>query len=120
GVPQVGGRGGWAGPGGVVLGGDREKGVRARGDVGRSITGGKGPRTPPGRRSGPPQPRRNPSTPSPPIHTYQSSGFDRPGNVRAAALFSEYVQIATAMLRHRNNVLSTRPSQPDHDRPCHA
>jgi hypothetical protein len=57
---------------------------------------------------------------SPPIHTYQSSGFDRPGNVRAVALFSEYAQIATAMLRHRNKVLSTRPSQLDHDRPCHA
>ena len=30
------------------------------------------------------------------------------------------LQIATAMLRHRNKVLSTRPSQLDHDRPCHA
>src|SRR5215469_16095769 len=72
------------------------------------------------RRSWPTQSRRNPSTPSPPIHTYQSSGFDRPGNVRAVALFSEYAQIATAILRHRNKVLSTRPSQLDHDRPCHA
>src|SRR5262249_7179350 len=72
------------------------------------------------RRSWPTQSRRNPSTPSPPIHTYQSSGFDRPGNVRAVTLFSEYAQIATAMLLHRNKVLSTRPWQLDHDRPCHA
>lgn len=35
-------------------------------------------------------------------------------------IFTEYAQIATAMLRHRNKVLSTRPSQLDHDRPCHA
>src|SRR5262249_44042688 len=72
------------------------------------------------RRSWPTQSRRNPSTPSPPIHTYQSSGFDRPGNVRAVALFSEYAQIATAMLRHRHKVLPTRPSQLHHDPPCHA